>query len=939
MRGVEDSEQEEELPEILRERRIQDDSSPFTTMVTIMTTSSTPSQVILALSTAKSSDFSTQRTRLLFYDAGGLQALLGLVSSSTDARVRKEALSILSSLANYSEIQHALYHIGVIRSCIDVLNEGPRPGEVISEKLRKARGIGPLSSQPDVQAKAAELISKVLAVGAARHQARQVGISVLIRLLKIGYGRQNIPSPRLEVVRSACAMCASLVQGQKARESVQRADGVRCLCGLCDVDDIVILKHVTKSLLAFCKDVVSRNQMFSCDIIPKIIKILTKTDVTLLTQTSLLLSYLSVDSGVAQKVAESKGGVHIVALLSKDITELSLAGCSIIHRLVDPTPSIAQMLVDCRAVSELVRLISLKTSPLPLISLATRALASLLSPPETCGALRKVSGGVSILVSHLQRTEIDVLAWTCTALANTARNPDVRKQVLAEKIDPVLLLWSLLRHPNKRVISSAASALCPLLSVKEVSIRARELVGGLEIITQLLKCGNAHIQAHVCGMVAELGKVVSNVKVLGEYGVLPTLSTLAHSTTNLLVREHVSAAVAAVAPVSDHCSLLGELGVVPCVCEWVVDDEDMAANVLLRHCIKSRKRAKKFGLEEELRAVLPSRGKKSQAKPSTTGAPVLPAIGSSSSTFITSTSLAPVDQRRIATPWKKLGDSEELDSAFEDEYDEETEEMEGEGMGDDASEEGSDDSLARVPWSSMLHNRDEKTVIAMGKDPQLLKRIALSVKEKIHRVNLASCRALSAMSVSPANSKEIREEGSVKPLCELIKHDDWDIQEAAATCVRNVRRNHVAAVEKQKRKEFIQKRKARLRKAMEEERGVPLVSLDEGASFDATAKTGTQSIPATADGVEKISAEETTPAMAITTEQEVVEPQVEVTKPESTIPVETKTDAVADDRPSNLNKEQHYEASKTEESFGFSEEGEKDVTPSVDKTGSETPRP
>lgn len=62
----------------------------------------------------------------------------------------------------------------------------------------------------------------------------------------------------------------------------------------------------------------------------------------------------------------------------------------------------------------------------------------------------------------------------------------------------------------------------------------RSFVGGLELVVNLLKSDNKEVLASVCAAITNIAKDQENLAVITDHGVVPLLSKLANTVSNIL---------------------------------------------------------------------------------------------------------------------------------------------------------------------------------------------------------------------------------------------------------------------------------------------------------------------------------------------------------------------------------------------------------------------
>ncbi|GKT35424.1 hypothetical protein ADUPG1_008588 [Aduncisulcus paluster] len=754
----EDSECDEEIPHVLKERvsHQSDIDNPFTRVVAMINDNKAPSQVILALSTLKNSDFTSERNRLLFFDVGGPEALLKLLSVTHEARIRQEILKVLIVLANHQEIRYVITKVDGVRRCIDLLNEGPRPGTMINEHLVKVRRQPPISSQPSVQYLAAELLSLLCISGTAKKEVRLgKGITSLLRLTRAATDKSFVHKDKEKVAAGAAKLLHVLASSNRARSVIKSQGGLIVLCDLLLLSSEDLLSEAAGALLAFvsCRDVRTRTDLLEIGLVDRVIGLLGKsTKQSLLQHSADILSFVSNDGGVSESIKACKGVSPIVSLLGRGSRDLVISVCRVVYSILENDNSIAEDFVKANAIPQLLAQVSSHDEDVEVCCQCVRCLSCLFRCDAGRYVLKKTKGGVAALVALTVRTEVELLKIVGTALGEAGTDIEVSKQI--RDADGLRLLWSLLKSTDIEVVGTAAHALTALLQLIDVATGAKELVGGLELCCHLLHSESSHVRAYVCGMIARLGKIRANAKVVVEYGVLPLLSNLAATAQDLLVRQYVAEAIASLAPVADHSKQLGELGVVQSLCKYIAEDEELASHTILQHCVRYTEDIVHLGLEKELGFLLadPDGGVEGRG--------------------------------RDIAPW----------SAIKGRRPRRTPEQSG------------------MTVRKSIPARSSTGTTISSPSPSLV-RAAHSILSRLHCVNHATCLALAALAQDAHNAMVVRQSGVVSSLLILIGGKDEGVQESAALAVRQMRRHHIASVEEQDRL-----RRERIKKMREDEK-------------------------------------------------------------------------------------------------------------------------
>ncbi|XP_037829269.1 armadillo repeat-containing protein 4-like, partial [Kryptolebias marmoratus] len=175
------------------------------------------------------------------------------------------------------------------------------------------------------------------------------------------------------------------------------------------------------------------------------------------------------------------------------------------------------------------------------------ALGEFAQIPANKATIRKC-GGIKLLVNLLTKSNQMLLVNVTKAVGICATDKD--NMVIIDQLDGVRLVWSLLKKPNTDVQSSAAWALCSCIeNAKDAGEMGRSLIGGLELIINLLESTNNELLASICSVIAKIAKDKDNLAVLTDRGVVPLLAKLTNSTDDKF-RRYLAEAIG-------HCCMWG----------------------------------------------------------------------------------------------------------------------------------------------------------------------------------------------------------------------------------------------------------------------------------------------------------------------------------------------------------------------------------------------
>jgi len=149
---------------------------------------------------------------------------------------------------------------------------------------------------------------------------------------------------------------------------------------------------------------------------------------------------------------------------------------------------------------------------------------------------------IPVVVRVLNITESPVLINATRVLAVCAKEEWCRSTVLST--DGLRLLWSLLKFPDPRVVAGAAEAISECVVNEEVSADVvRSFVGGLELMTSLLRSDDKEVLISVNRAIINIGKDRENLSILTDYEVVPLLIHLVN-TEDVELKRWVAQAIA-----------------------------------------------------------------------------------------------------------------------------------------------------------------------------------------------------------------------------------------------------------------------------------------------------------------------------------------------------------------------------------------------------------
>uniref|UniRef100_H2SDW1 Outer dynein arm docking complex subunit 2 n=1 Tax=Takifugu rubripes TaxID=31033 RepID=H2SDW1_TAKRU len=331
----------------------------------------------------------------------------------------------------------------------------------------------------------------------------------------------------------------------KIKVAISKAGGIPLLARLLKSSNENMLIPVVGNLQEFASVKSCRIAIQTEGIMEDLVKNLSRNNDELQMYCANAIFKCAEDEKTQELVLKHSGLQPLVSLLSKsDNKELLAAAtgaiwkCSISRKNVDKFQ-------EYDTLSTLVGLLS--EQPEEVLVNVVGALGEFARIPTNKVTIRKC-GGIKYLINLLTETNKELLFNVTKAVGACAT--DKESMAIIDQHDGVRLVWSLLKNPCPNVQSSAAWALCPCIEhAKDAGEKVRSVVGGLELIGNLLKSTNKEVHTSICAAIARISKDMENLALLTDYGVVPLLAKLTNTTDNRL-RHHLAEAI-------EHCCLYG----------------------------------------------------------------------------------------------------------------------------------------------------------------------------------------------------------------------------------------------------------------------------------------------------------------------------------------------------------------------------------------------
>uniref|UniRef100_A0A3Q3MEL8 Outer dynein arm docking complex subunit 2 n=1 Tax=Mastacembelus armatus TaxID=205130 RepID=A0A3Q3MEL8_9TELE len=462
--------------------------------------------------------------QLAIRDVGGLDVLINLLDTD-EVKCKIGSLKILRKISHNVQIRRAIVDMGGLQSIVKILD----------------------SPVKDLKALAAETIANVAKFRRARRTVRQYGgIKKLVKLLDCVPNLASLTANQekdVDVARCGALALWSCSKSTKNKEAIRKAGGVPLLGRLLKSPHENMLIPVVGTLQECASEsyriVIQREGM-----IKDLVKNLSSDNDELQMHCASAIFKCAEDQKTRDLVRKYKGLQPLVSLLGKsDNKQLLAAATGAIWKCSISMDNVAKY--EYKALDTLVGLLT--DQPEEVLVNVVGALGEFALISANKATIRKC-GGIKPLVNLLTGTNQALLVNVTKAVGACATDKD--NMAIIDQLDGVRLVWSLLKNPSGDVQSSAAWALCPCIeNAKDAGEMVRSLVGGLELIVNLLKSTNIEVLASICAAIAKISKDKENLAVLTDHGVVPLLAKLTNTSDDKL-RRHLAEAIG-------HCCMWG----------------------------------------------------------------------------------------------------------------------------------------------------------------------------------------------------------------------------------------------------------------------------------------------------------------------------------------------------------------------------------------------
>ncbi|CAK6952038.1 outer dynein arm-docking complex subunit 2 [Scomber scombrus] len=464
--------------------------------------------------------------QLAIRDVGGLEVLINLLDTD-EVKCKIGSLKILRKISHNLQIRRAIVDMGGLQSIVRILD----------------------STVKDLKALAAETIANVARFRRARRAVRQYGgIKKLVKLLDCVPNLASLTEKQekdVEVARCGALALWSCSKSTKNKEAIRKAGGIPLLGRLLKSPHENMLIPVVGTLQECASEESYRIAIQTEGMIKDLVKNLSSDNDKLQMHCASAIFKCAEDKQTRDLVRLYKGLQPLALLLKKASNKQLLAAATgAIWKCSISMENVAKF-QEYKALETLVGLLT--NQPEEVLVNVVGALGEFAQIPANKATIRKC-GGIKPLVNLLTGTNQALLVNVTKAVGACAT--DKENMAIIDQLDGVRLVWSLLKNPSADVQSSAAWALCPCIeNAKDAGEMVRSLVGGLELIVNLLKSTNNEVLASICAAIAKIAKDKENLAVLTDHGVVPLLAKLTNTTDDRL-RRHLAQAIG-------HCCMWG----------------------------------------------------------------------------------------------------------------------------------------------------------------------------------------------------------------------------------------------------------------------------------------------------------------------------------------------------------------------------------------------
>lgn len=476
-----------------------------------------PTATVIALCALRDVGLEIESSQLAILEMGGVTLLLNILRTE-HWRCVVGSLEVLRIIANTKRINLEICRLGGIQQLIDCLH----------------------SSLIEVQSLAAETLSHVITFRMAYKTIRRNGgIKKLVNIIQPDNKRRSRNVPRevndFQLLRNACSALWSCSKCPKNIQVIRAAGAVPILSALLvDGKDDVVLP-VMGIIQECASEPLFRQDICRKGMVEAFVNYLRQGDTLLKTLCATAL-FKCAEDDASRELISRHGGLEL-------LVELMMFKSSENHLLAAVVGAVwkcalnksnVKRFEECGAVKALILLLKTPDQTNEVLTNALGAVHLFAYSKRALFALRD-ERVIPVVVQLLNVTENAVLINATKVLAVCAREAACRSSVV--RTDGLRLLWSLLKFPDTKVVAGAAEAISEcVVNVEESADVVRSFVGGLELVTNLLRSDDKQVVIAVNKAIVNIGKDRENLSILTDYDVVPLLIDLVNTEDEELKR-------------------------------------------------------------------------------------------------------------------------------------------------------------------------------------------------------------------------------------------------------------------------------------------------------------------------------------------------------------------------------------------------------------------
>ncbi|XP_067018499.1 armadillo repeat-containing protein gudu-like isoform X2 [Acropora muricata] len=476
-----------------------------------------PTATVIALCALRDVGLEIESSQLAILEMGGVTLLLNILRTE-HWRCVVGSLEVLRIIANTKRINLEICRLGGIQQLIDCLH----------------------SNLIEVQSLAAETLSHVITFRMAYKTIRRNGgIKKLVNIIQPDNKRRSRNVRRevndFQLLRNACSALWSCSKCPKNIQVIRAAGAVPILSALLvDGKDDVVLP-VMGIIQECASEPLFRQDICRKGMVEAFVNYLRQGDTLLKTLCATAL-FKCAEDDPSRELISRHGGLEL-------LVELMMFKSSENHLLAAVVGAVwkcalnksnVKRFEECGAVKALILLLKTPEQTNEVLTNALGAVHLFAYSKRALFALRD-ERVIPVVVQLLNVTENAVLINATKVLAVCAREAACRSSVV--RTDGLRLLWSLLKFPDPKVVAGAAEAISEcVVNVEESADVVRSFVGGLELVTNLLRSDDKQVLIAVNKAIVNIGKDRENLSILTDYDVVPLLIDLVNTEDEELKR-------------------------------------------------------------------------------------------------------------------------------------------------------------------------------------------------------------------------------------------------------------------------------------------------------------------------------------------------------------------------------------------------------------------